>query len=327
MPIVTGSHENRTSRNVEQVLAGQSRALPISTALGLVTEVDLPRSRQEELVGNLLVSASDVSVRSASARVLGKLPTDGARRRLRDALSTERDGRVVAEIATSLGFVGEERDIELLKVMSGRTDHSLAVDRLHFAAGLIAYRLRLPGPDITRPANESRLVPTGETVVVTARNLTAQERSQALGALERQPMGFVTTPELIWSVQCGPQTFYIALNRDVSVALDELQTRKTVVGAVEILYSVHDQVSPAFLILSNPTEIGFELTVTRLTGEVLYAGAGTANSDRLRAHIWSTDVIGVPAIEITVTFDRSGLSLDGVSERVIRKKRQPRLIG
>lgn len=311
----------RSPEVVKDVLAGRSRALPLAAAVTLVADLDVPVGEREDLLGRVVASAKEATARSAAAIELRRLPSAGAREKLADALPREREPRVAADMALSLAFVGNEQDVETLMNAARALEEGFARDRARFAAAFVAHRLGLREPDLPFP--KARLGVGEKTVGIQARGLEEPEVALALDALDADPVGIDTAPELVHALACGPRTLYLALNREIASSLGDLRGRKAVLGVIETYIEAHERAAPAMLVLTDPAEEGFEVFVTRLTGEPLYRGTGTVQGERLNAELWSVDAIGVTAMDLQVTLEGRSLSVDGTSDSTVRKQLQP----
>lgn len=312
----------RSPEVVKDVLAGRSAAIPVAAAVTLVRDVDLPVGEREDLLGRVVASAKEATARSAAAIELRRLPAAGARDKLAAALPKEREPRVAADMALSLAFVGNEQDVETLMNKADELQEGFARDRARFAAAFVAHRLGLAEPHLPFP--EARLGIGEKTVGIQARGLEQPEVAVALDALDADPVGIQTAPELVHAIACGPRTLYLALNREVASNLGDLRGRKAVLGVIETYIEAYERAAPAMLVLTDPAEKGFEVFVTRLTGEPLYRGSGTAEGERLDAELWSVDAIGVTAMDLHVTLEGRSLSVDGTSDSTVRKQLQPK---
>lgn len=312
----------RSPEVVKEVLAGRSGALPLAAAVTLLADLDVPVGEQEDLLGRVAASATEATARSAAAIALRRLPRAGAREKLAAALPREREPRVAADMALSLAFVGNEQDVETLMNKASELQEGFARDRARFAAAVVAHRLGLREPHLPFP--EARLRVGEKTVGIQGRGLDEPEVALALDALDADPVGIESAPELVHALACGPRTLYLALNREVASNLGDLHGRKAVLGVIETYNEALERAAPAMLVLTDPAEEGFAAFVTRLTGEPLYRGTGTAKDNRLDAELWSVDAIGVTAMDLHVTLEGRSLSVDGTSDSTVRKQLQPK---
>lgn len=315
--------ERRRPEAIKAVLTGRSNAFPLAAALVQLSELDLPMAEREDLVGGVLASSEDPVARSAASISFRRLATPGARERLVAALPAEPKATVVADIALALGFVGDADDVRVLREKSGVMTDDFATARIEFAAGLIAHRLGLSEPGVDFPPATARLSVGDTTRRVDAHKPEAREIADAVAGLRAEAVGFETGPELVHGIKCGPRTLYMALNPEIAAELGQVSERKAVIGAIETYSEEHETATPAFLVLSSPADEGFDLLVTRVTGEPLYRGTGSVKDGRLSAHVWSIDTIGVAALDLEVTLGGQTLSALGVSEQTIRNQRHP----
>jgi hypothetical protein len=275
MAEAAGTTEDAGPNVVLDVLSGKSRALSLSTALGLLPTVAAEPGERERTIAPLLGSALDPRVRRATAVTLGRLGSDDARQHLRGALAVEGEGRVLAAVGTALGLAGDEQDVPALLSAAAHTEDPLAERRLRFAAGLIAHRLGLAEPEIDLPPPTRRLSePGGETVRVSARAATDDERTLVVEGLDREPVGLPGPPGPVHVIECGRQPLFVALTPGIAGDLGRVNERKTLLGALLILSVEHNTTSPSSLVLSAPRNDGCEILVTRVSGELLYRGPG-----------------------------------------------------
>lgn len=323
MAIVPYSADQSRPDVVLQVLAGESDALPVGAALGLAATIDAPVAQLADLIGGLLRSATDPVVRSGAAVALRRLGTVEVRPGLRAAIAREQDDRVTSRIATGLGMLGDEEDIELLMAAVSRARSPVTNERITFAAALVACRLGVPGPGLPTPPVEIHPSPGSATAPVITGQPTDEDLVVVLDGLRAEPIGFSARPDLISRIDCGQRPVYIVLNPLFVDSVADLHARRALLGVAVDRFVEPPSASLAMLILTTPADNGFDILVARMRGEPLYAGSGDTDTTRITGRLTAVDAIGVAAAEVTFTLDQSQLEVNGTTEKAIRRRQEP----
>ena len=273
-------------------------------------------------LGPALRSSSDPTTRSAAALALRDAGTSEARDDLRSALADEPDELVIADIAASLALVGDAEDVPAIMAAAARVSGPTG-GRVRFAAALVASRSGVDGPTPEFPGAGPAL--SGDAVTVSSAPASEDEQRAALEGLSRDAPGLLANPIAVSRIDCGRRVLLVAIAGEVGLTPGVVLSRRMVLGAALDVSSTTGLTSTAMLVLSHPTDDGCELFISRTHGEPLYRGAGTLSPSGLNGTIEAVAAPGVAPGRLSFDLTGSTLSVNGLSQAVIRTKRQPAL--
>lgn len=269
-------------RRLREVVAGRDVSWPRAHAMALLFESDFPnKHRDYEAV---LANGSDAPVtRHLAALYLGMVNTRVSREILIEHTNI-REEYVLAGVMKALGRIGNEAALAAIERVQ-RTAKGPAASQAALAASFIAYRLGLPGHELSVPSASDYAPPltTDSAHIVTAR-AHAADAELCLRCLAHRPFGleFVESP-MYW-MRCGRNIWMMVLNRDFvrPGAIGALTARKTCLGVVARRSQSSGLYAAALVILTSPAAVanGVDILAHRADGGLVCAGHARVDGNR-----------------------------------------------
>jgi hypothetical protein len=295
-------------------LRGASPALTAGEALSVLANASVDLPAREDLLGET-VTADDVAdpVRGAALRALARTHPDralAAAREVRDP-----GERLALAALTTLGRLGGPDDVAVAaRLADAPGAYPLIGARAGFARTLLVHRFGLEDP--AEPPAPDLLPEPGSGAGGFVSSATGVMRAATVLAAVRDVVPEVSSQtHLVLDVTCRNVVVHLVLRRD----LQEPGGRAAALGAPAVLGVVastvpeHDTVSADMLVLSRPAADGLALTVTRTTGEPVYAGTAASTPDGLTADLRAVRRPGAAACRIRALVSDAGIEVFGRS--------------
>lgn len=245
--------------------------------------------------------------------------------RLRGAVSKIDDPRLLGNVASGLGRIGDRDSLEEVERISERTEdypHQQAT----FAASVLTYRFGLEGHEITRPSAEQRVRPssddrTGEIAMNEASSEEVELAVQTLG-----PTGVRLTDQNALLIECGEHTFLFLWNEAFAGRIGQLRDQKGIVGVLGRKNRFEDEYALSLLIMATPSNAQeVSLTLHKPDGRLLYAGTLKPEGEESGFEIQSVRQSGIAPVEIRGTISEGSLQIDeSVSTLSIPEQKRPK---
>jgi len=300
---------------IREALAGRVAKLPPSVALSLISDLQIPDTEQQSLLQEVVQDSKlQPHVRAGAVRHYMRAGAKIAGPALLKLLESPEE-RVAAAAALALGQIGNAEDIPALeKAQKG----DLLRRRAAFAKALIVHRLGIADQVAELPAVKSQAAP-----IVGALNFTSvrpghDRRNRALQAIKREFPLVDSGKHDVYELQCGPRLMEIAIDRSFIGTEVATLKQKPALPAIIAFQSVeYDEFYPRLIALSRPKgKEKVTLTLTTLTGDVVYFGDGSVNQGGAEFELHSAERPGVTAIAARVVITARGVNVNGVSSRV-----------
>lgn len=305
------------------------RAAVVLARLGADEETDV-----EKILRSIATDPrTDIGVRTAAVSAFGYLPPETAERALLDFLDTDAD-RLRVAAATAIGVVGGRVAFEALERFA-RSDEGVLGDPRSFehpltragafARAVVSYRLHADGVPSFGVDGVDR------TGLREAARIRSRRVDGIAGALE-------TTIEPLYAIPLRtdsaiefvagsdtPSRMAVLLNEEIADDPAERLFEEPALAAIGLSYrdETHSY-EPSLLAFSAPDGDRLEVTICRLDGTALYAGAGTRDGDGIEVRLTDTGLIGTAPTRFRFELSDGGLSLEeGVARPDQRRVRSP----
>lgn len=295
-------------------LRGASRELTAGEALSVLADMSVDLPEREDLLG-AAVAAEDVEdpVRGAALRALARTHPDDALAAARDV--TYQGERLALAALATLGRLGGPDDVAAVTRLADAPGASpLIVARARFARTLLAHRFGLDDP--AEPSAPDLLPEPGSGAGAFVSSGTGAMRAATVLAAVRNALPEVSSQtHLVHELPCRNVVVYLVLRRDLQEARGRaaVLAAPAVLGVVASTVAEHDTVTADLLILSRPAADGLALTVTRTTGEPVYAGTAAGTPDGLTADLRAVRRPGAAASRIRALVSDAGIEVYGRS--------------
>jgi hypothetical protein len=309
-------------------LRGSSEAVTSGEALGILANasVDLP-GREDLLVETVVADDVADPVRGAALRALAGTSPDRALAVAREV--REPGERLALAALGALGGLGGPDDVAVTAPFADAPGLSPVVAaRAGFARTLLMHRFGLE--DRTEPPELDLVPEPGTRASAFVSSPTAVVRAAAvLGAVQYVLPEVSAETHLVLDVACRDVVVHLVLRRDLQEpgGRAAVLAAPAVLGVVASVLPEHDTISTDLFVLSRPSADGLALTVTRTTGEPIYAGTAESTPDTLAADLRAVHRPGAVACRIRAlasdadveVFGRSGTSA-AVAPRVPERR-------
>jgi|SRR5215211_123587 len=304
---------------VREALAGRVDRLPPSLAVSLVLELDIPPSEQQEMLRGALRDADrDPHIRMLAAVSLAKLSPEDA---VADVSALLAEGDVDERVAVSavdiIGRAGGPAELERLDQAKKAATTELLRQRATFAQALIVHRHGLDR-EVELPAVETQPEPeAAASLPFVSRKAGKQRGDRAKRGVKEDFPDLDVDKHDVYELQCGPRLMAIVIQRAIVEGEGGGQPGDT--PSIPAFVSFRNEESGDFFaalvaLLGKSDKGGVSLVLTRLTGEPVFAGTGTAGPGQAEVALTAANTPGVPAISATVRIKGKQLEITGVSD-------------
>jgi len=300
---------------IREALAGRVSSLPASVALALISDPQIPGAEQQSLLRDAVQDSKlPPHVRAGAVRHYMRAGVENAGPALQKLLDSSED-RVAAAAALALGQIGTAENLPALE--KAKKGGDLLRRRAAFAKALIVHRLGLTDQAADLPPVKAQAAP-----IVGGLNFTSvapghDRRTRALKAIKREFPTLDPANQQVYELQCGPRLMEIAIDRSlVGPGVVTLKQKPALAGIIAFQNIEYDEFYPRLVVLSHPTgKENVKLTLTTLTGDVVYVGEGSANQGGAEFELYSAERPGVTPIGAHVVITPKGVKVTGVSGR------------
>lgn len=268
--------DQKISENVHgDIVLGRNRSFPRTLAMNLLPKSGLRGA--EGLLAQVLMNGGEQSpYRRLAAANLLRMNTPRSHEALVRAAETVNDDRTLLSVVKALGRVGGREDLGKVTAIRDRATGILKT-QASFAATMISYRFGMEGNVLPAPTRLARL-PAGPRLPLQFRKPPQQEIDLFNRTMAEEPCGIEWAAQSLQTFQCPGGHWMIALNNEVFAgdALQLLGGRKTMLGVLAAKREEDERYSPSYFLFSHPHERGIQLTLTRVTGDLAWAGTAEA---------------------------------------------------
>jgi len=307
---------------IREALAGRVPKLPPSAALALVSDPQMTGNEKYSLLQEAVQDPQLAPhVRAGAVRHYMRAGVRIAGPTLLKALESP-DERVAAAAASALGQIGTAKHIPALEKMKKGGD--LLRRRAAFARTLIVHRLGIADQEAELPPVKAQAAPEASGLSFTSIQPGRDRRTRALQAIKQEFPSWDATKQVVYELKCGPRLMEIAIDRSFTgTGVKTLKQRPALAAIIAFQSVEHDEFYPGLLVLSRPDGTRVRLTVTTLTGNVVYSGDGSMSQGAAEGKLHAAERPGVVAIAARVVATAKGLTVSGVSGRAVAFARTP----
>lgn len=301
---------------IREALAGRVSKLPPSVALALISDLQIPATEQHSLLQETVQNSKlQPHVRAGAVRHYMRTGAEIAGPSLRKLLESSEE-RVAAAAALALGQIGTVEDLSALEKAQKGGD--LLRQRVAFAKALIVHRLGITDQVADLPPVKSQVAPNVGGLNFTSVRPGYDRRSRALQAIKQEFPSMDSPKQDVYELQCGPRLMEIAVDRSFTgTGVATFKQRPTLAAIIAFQSVEYDEFYPRLLALTRPNgKEKVRLTLTTLTGDVVYFGDGSVNQDRAEFELQSAERPGVIPVAALVAITVKGVTVSGVSGRV-----------
>jgi hypothetical protein len=266
---------------IRSVVVGTRVSMPRPQAMALLIESDAP-GKEHDFQAVLANDTEPIGLRLLAASHLGRIDTEASEKMLiaHADVPVESLRTVVMLALARIGRKVAQRALTPARE-SGLIPRGPASD---FAAMVIAHRLGTDDHALSRPMDEAILeAPDGTGQLISVRRADEEHAVFGLRSLAREPVGVEFDESSVLEIRCGRRSLLLLVNRDLTGrrAAPRLAERPNILGALARLNQETGLYYPALLALTSPGSSGeFSIAIYRLTGAVIFRGAGHVVNDR-----------------------------------------------
>lgn len=307
---------------IREALAGRVSRLTPSAALALVSDLQVTSAEQHSLLQEAVQDPRlESHVRVGAVRLYMRAGVVIAGPTLLKALESP-DERVAAAAASALGQIGTAKHIPALEKVKKGGD--LLRRRAAFARTLIVHRLGIADQETELPPVKAQAAPEAGGLSFTSVQPGRDRRTRALQAIKQEFPSWDAAKQVVYELQCGPRLIEIAIDHSFTgTGVKTLKQRPALAAIIAFQSVEYDEFYPRLLVLSRPNGKKVRLTLTTLTGEVVYWGDGSVDQGAAEGELHAAERPGVVPIAARVVATAKGLTVSGVSGRVATFARIP----
>jgi HEAT repeats len=307
---------------IREALAGRVSTLPPSAALALVSDLQMTGTEQHSLLQEAVQDRHlEPHVRVGAVRHYMRVGAESACPTLLKVLESP-DERVAAAAASALGQIGTAQHIPALD--KAKRGGDLLRQRAAFARTLIIHRFGIADQEAELPPVKAQAAPEVGGLSFTSVRPGRDRCTRALQAIKREFPSCDTAKQVVYELQCGPRLIEVAIDRSCTGSgVKTLKQKPALAGIIAFQSVEYDEFYPRLLVLSRPNGTKVRLTITTLTGNVVYCGDGSVDQSAAEGELYSAERPGVTPIAARIVATAKGLTVSGVSGRVAALARTP----
>jgi hypothetical protein len=308
------------SEVIREALAGRVPRLPATAMLARIADADLPNVDKSGLLrGVAMDSEADVGVRAGAVGTLARTDASAALPTAVDLIEDEND--VLSSVAAlALGRLGEPETLPILERTRREASGDLTRRAAAFAEMLIVHRFGLTDRHVELPEFDILPEPAGSgALAFVSVRPGAYRRGDALQRVSSDLHWVDPAGHEVFELQCGSRLLEIVVADDLLTAAGRqaLLERPAVLAVVASLSVERDEFTTSLLALSSPTAgSSLSVLVTRLSGEPVYTGNGSATESGLDFTLRAVRAPGSAAVAVRARLSDDGLDIFGISGRV-----------
>lgn len=288
-----------TQDKIENAKSGEKRFVGHGCAIHTKTNHAFESTEQINKI--LANNEQTTKERLLAAAHLGLMGTQDAEHALLENLDIE-DAFVKLEVIKSLAMVGSSESLKCFKLAADELK-DIDQQQLNFVRKVIAFRSGQADPNTTHESNwetQSLRLIEGEQISKIIENICGSNYGLALN------------PKLGFVFRCGNSTLSILLNNAMVSGsfVDSILSKPMIAGLLTTKEHEVQRHSVRYLLLTQPTESGFNISVNRTSGDIVFAGSATQESKNLRLNMRNVGIERTPTDIIgTITNDSVNLDL------------------
>jgi len=248
-----------------------------------------------EVLAKILLDSTELNAtRIAAASGLGKFADKESEKTLIQALG-KTGGHLQREVIKAMGRIGTEKSIKALDSLSENNDPGFQ-HTLTFARLFIGYRIK--GTSIDSEKIKEAL--GAQWIKLQSNPLSKKKLRENIQSLRDNTFGLKLSNDVGFEITCGKTRNTLFLNDEFKpgALLKNLKSHSQISGIVAIRNPEESISTVRNIVMTNLSESGIDIIVTRTTGEVVYAGNAWSEGK-----VWEFTLrdIGLTSAPTTVT--------------------------
>lgn len=238
--------------------------------------------------------------RISAAANLGIIGTQDAEQVL--LLNLENDDPFIRrEVFKSLGMIGSGESLKRLN-LAADIQNDVDQKQLDFARKIIAFR--------EGDADQSD-TPDINWKTQSLQSIEGEQVSKVVREIWGSNYGLELNPKFGFAFNCGRSTLNVLLNNALAPGslTEDLCSKPMIAGLVTIRESEVQGYSVRYLLLTEPTDNGFKISVNRTSGDVVFSGNAIQDKKTLRLTMRDVGIERTPT-EIIGTINNDRINLD-----------------
>ncbi len=222
-----------------------------------------------EVLAKILLDSTELNAtRIAAASGLGKFADKESEKTLIQALG-KTGGHLQREIIKAMGRIGTEKSIKALDSLSANNDPGFQ-HTLTFARLFIGYRIKSASID----SEKIKEALGAQWIKLQSSPLSKKKLRENIQSLRDNTFGLKLSNDVGFEITCGKTRNTLFLNDEFKpgALLKNLKSRSQISGIVAIRSPEESISTVRNIVMTNLSESGIDIIVTRTTGEVVYAG-------------------------------------------------------
>ena len=286
-----------------QILSGEAdtkAAVDRKRAVRALVQVGEGRKSAAVLAKILLDANEEDATRFSAAAGLGQVGDESSEKALIQALE-QTEGTLQREVVKAIGRIGGERSYAALNALSRKGEPGLK-RLLAFSKTLTAYRSEKASID----PGEARAALGVEWTKLEVRKLPKKRVQESIKTLRKNPFTLKLSEEIGYELMCGKivNTLLVSDAYRPGNLLENLKSRSQISGMM-VLRNPREIISTVrHLVMTNVTEAGVDIIVTRTSGEVVYAGEAAPDGDVWRFSLRDISSTSAPTAVSGVISDK-----------------------
>jgi len=225
-------------------------------------------------------------------------------------------GHLQREIIKAMGRIGTEKSLQALEKLSESRDPGLK-QAVAFARTLITYR----SDDVSIVPEDIKMSLGGEWVKQTSGKLTKEQLKTDIPTLGANTFGITLSDDIGYEIVCGKisNKLFLSDTFKKGTILQNLTDKFQIAGIVALRNPKEVISTIRHIVLTNPTETGAEILVTRTSGELVYVGEVKMDDKVARFTIRDIGITGAPTnINGTITDDEVNFDVSSVDKHRVK---------
>ncbi|MCF6336547.1 MAG: HEAT repeat domain-containing protein [Gammaproteobacteria bacterium] len=248
-----------------------------------------------EVLAKILLDSTELNAtRIAAASGLGKFADEESEKALIQALG-KTNGHLQREVIKAMGRIGTEKSIKALDALSENNDPGFK-HTLTFARIFIGYRIKGTSID-SEKIKEALGV---QWIKLQSNPLSSKKLQENIQSLRDNTFGLKLSDDIGFEIMCGKTSNTLLLNDKFKpgALLKNLKSRSQISGIVAARNPKESISTVRNIVITNLSESGIDIIITRTTGEVVYAGDAWPEGE-----LWKFTLrdIGLTSAPTTVT--------------------------
>jgi len=269
-----------------------------------------------EVLAKILLDSTELNAtRIAAASGLGKFADTKSEKALIQALG-KTDGHLQREVVKAMGRIGTEKSIKALDALSEKNDPSFK-HALTFSRIFIGYRAK--GAPIDSEKIKKAL--GAQWIKLQSNQLTKEQLQESIPSLRNNTFGLRLSNDIGFEIMCGKAINTLFLNDKFKSdsLLKTLKSCSQISGIVAVRNPKNPISTVRNIVITNLSESGIDIIVTRTTGEVVYAGDAKPEGEIWKFTLRDIDLTSAPTtITGTISDKTIMFEVNSINQRRIR---------